>query len=612
MSSSGRLAKPARESGRRSARPGDRPRSFRAPFRRRVVLFKVMLVLAVLAVSARLVAVQVLESPKYKALGASELTVTVADPGLRGAIYDRNGEVLAMSVPTKTVVADDFQIRHPASEAAVLAPILKSSPATLAAQLKERSGYVRLASNLSATLGQKLAADDLPGITLLDSSRRVDPDGPLALPLLGELHASGAGAFGIEYQHNGLLSGKAGKQTLLESPAGVDLPQGAALTRSAGEDGESIELTIDQPLQYMAESLLGDEVAASHATSGTAVVMDVKTGDVLAMANVVAGSAGLGAVPGVGAAVSESPSNLAVTQAYEPGSVFKLVTFSAALADGVIGPDTSFTVPDSIQLDGSTFHDAELHPTETLNATQILAQSSNIGTGEIAHALGENRLLAQVQALGFGTATSLEFPGQNPGILAGPSQWEPTNIVSLPIGQVDAVTPLQVLDAYNTVANGGVFVEPRLVASTIDRDGKTVPSKASATHRVLSSSVDQELTQMLEQVVLSGTGVGAAIPGYSVMGKTGTAQIPAPGADAYIPGAYMATFVGSAPADNPVLSAIVVLNHPEPIYGGTVAAPVFAQIMGYALHRYGVPATPGASSQPQSPPTAADQAQDVT
>ena len=174
-------------------------------------------------------------------------------------------------------------------------------------------------------------------------------------------------------------------------------------------------------------------------------------------------------------AVDEAPSNLAVTQLYEPGSVFKLVTFSAALQDGLINPNSVFTVPDQIKLDGSTFHDAEPHPTETLSATQILAQSSNIGTSEIAQGVGEQRLLDQVKALGFGQPTGLDFPGESPGLLATAAQWEPTDFVSLPIGQVDAVNALQVLDAYNAVANGGVFVAPKLVQATVSPTGHAEP-----------------------------------------------------------------------------------------------------------------------------------------
>ena len=248
--------------------------------------------------------------------------------------------------------------------------------------------------------------------------------------------------------------------------------------------------------------------------------MDVKTGQILSMANLVATHpAALGATPatapsdpggvvpiGPKDAINEASSNLAVTQLYEPGSVFKLVTFSAALQYGLINPNTVFTVPDQISLDGSSFHDAEPHPTEQLSATQILAQSSNIGTGLIAQGVGEQRLLNQVKALGFGQPTGLDFPGESPGLLATAAQWEPTDYVSLPIGQVDAVSALQVLDAYNAVANGGTYVAPKLVQATVSPSGAVSETAPSATHQVFSPSIDSELSTMLEQVVNVGRG----------------------------------------------------------------------------------------------------------
>jgi cell division protein FtsI (penicillin-binding protein 3) len=574
------------------------------------MMLRILLALVLLAVVARLADIQIVHSSQYTRQAASEFSVTVADPSLRGGIFDRSGAALALSVPTKMVVADDFQVHHPVAEAEALAPLIGVAVSTLTTELNQHSGYVPLATRVSATQAAKLASEQLPGITLFDTSQRIDADGSLAAPLIGAVHASGAGASGLELQYNGLLAGKEGSETLLESPSGVSLPQGAALTRSAGVSGTGVELTIDQPLQFETESALANAIVSSQAESGIAVVMDTKTGDILSMANLVRGNNGMGEVQGVSAPVSEATQNLAVTQAYEPGSVFKLVAFSAALEDGIISPTTSYSVPDQIQLDGSTFHDAEQHPTEQLTATQILAQSSNIGTSEIAEQVGEQRLLAQVTDLGFGEPTGLDFPGESAGILAGASQWEPTNLVSLPIGQVDAVTAMQVLDAYNAVANGGVLVQPRLVRANVRADGGVTASKPSPTKRVLPSEVASQLSSMLQTVVASGTGVSAEVPGYTVAGKTGTAQIPAPSQDAYIPGAFMASFVGFAPADHPVLSAIVVLQHPTPIYGGTVAAPVFSQIMSYALHRYDIPATQGASTAP--PSTSTDQAQDVT
>jgi cell division protein FtsI (penicillin-binding protein 3) len=581
---------------------------------------------------ARLVDVQVFRSSAYSAAARGESSFTVPLPSLRGAIYARDGSPLALSVPTDDVVADDFQVAHPVQTALALSPMLHVPATTLAAELHRPSGYVVLARQLPQATGQKISGDDIPGITLLADSKRVVPNGNLASPVVGFTNAAGQGAAGLEYGDNRLLAGIDGKETIMQSTAGVALPQSPVTDKVATTPGTGLELTLDTQLQYESEQSLAKAIESSDALSGTAVVMDVKTGQILSMANLVAthptalgktpaagtpGASTAGVVPiGPNDAVAEAPNNLAVTQLYEPGSVFKLVTFSAALQDGLINPNTVFTVPDQIMLDGSSFHDAEPHPTEQLTATQILAQSSNIGTSEIAQGVGEQRLLDQVKTLGFGQPTGLDFPGESPGLLATAAQWEPTDYVSLPIGQVDAVSALQVLDAYNAVANGGMFVAPKLVQATVSPSGTLEQTPPSPTHQAFAPAVDTELSSMLQQVVAEGTGTSAAVPGYTVAGKTGTAQIPTPDHDSYITGAYMASFVGYAPAVNPTLSMIVVLDRPTPIFGGTVAAPVFSQIMSYALHRYDIPTTPGAQTSPSSPGATSEsesaQAQDIT
>ncbi len=595
-------------------------------------LVRLAFLLAVLLLIVRLVDVQVLHAGAYERAARGESSITVALPSLRGGIYARDGSPLALSVPTNDVVADDFQVVHPVETALALAPVLHVPSSSLVPELQRKSGYVVLARQISQSSGRTISADAFPGITLIDDSKRVVPNANLAAPLLGFTNASGQGAAGLEYGYNRLLAGTDGRETIMQSPSGVALPQAPITNRVATTPGTGLELTIDTELQYESEQALARAIESSNAVSGTAVVMDVKTGQILSMANLAAthpgsspapadptqvAAAASGGVVSIGPndAVDEAPNNLALMQLYEPGSVFKLVTFSAALQEGLINPNSAFTVPYEIHLDGSLFHDAEPHPTETLTATQILAQSSNIGTSEIAQQVGEQRLLAQVKSLGFGQPTGLDFPGESPGLLATAAQWEPTDYVSLPIGQVDAVSPLEVLDAYNTVANNGTYVAPKLVQGTLDPAGTLAPTPPSSTHAVISPTVDAELTSMLEQVVAVGTGTSAVVPGYTVAGKTGTAQIPTTGADSYVPGAYMASFVGFAPASNPTLSMIVVLDRPTPIFGGTVAAPVFSQIMSYALHRYDIPTTPGASTAKPTPSvsqTASSQVQDIT
>jgi len=579
---------------------------------RRVVVLRMFLVALLALIAIRLVDLQVVRSGQYQASAHDELVRTVTIPALRGGIYDRAGHVLSLSVPTKQVVADDFQITHPALEALALSPLIGVDAAHLEAMLSRRgpgSGDVTLASAVPLATATTITADAFPGITVLDSSYRSDPNGDLARSLLGFDNFAGAGASGLEYQYNTLLAGRAGMNQVLVSPNGLTLPQSAPVHLVTPIPGRGLELTLDLPLQYQAEQALGRQILATNSISGTAIVMDTRTGDVLAQANLVnttlgANTSGLAVplsvpsshpiVPGT----AEAMNDLALTATYEPGSVFKLVPFSAALEARLITPATVFNIPNQISFDGYTFHDAENHGQITLTSTGVLAQSSNLGTFQIASKVGEQGLLTQVAKLGFGQPTGLGVPGESPGLLVNSSSWSPTDLISLAIGQVDSATPQQVLDAYNAVANGGVFVAPRLVRAVVNADGSMEATPASTTRRVLSYPVAAELNAMLKEVVLDGTGTNAVVPGYSVAGKTGTAQIPAAGGANYVPGAYNATFVGYAPAENPVLTTIVVLNRPTPAYfGGVVAAPVFSSIMSYALHRYGIPTTKGAPTQ---------------
>jgi cell division protein FtsI (penicillin-binding protein 3) len=614
---------------------------------RRTRALRLVLVIIFVIMVGRLISVQELSHQHYASLSASELTQTVAVPAVRGGVFDRNGEVLAETVTKQTVVADPLLINHPGSVADALSPVIGIPTDQLRSLLTEHSGFVYLVHRIPDPEAAKVTALNLPGINLIAETQRVLPSGRLASPVVGSVNWEGNGASGLEYQYQSLLAGKAGSKSLLTAPDGVTLPGGADAAVAA-TPGTSVELTVDQSVQYVAEQALAAEISASHAYSGTAVVMDVKTGDVLAMANLqsTTGSSttGAGATPptttttttappssaaastssnaSTGSAggtpstasdassgptlvsrsdtlppgVEEAPNNTAVTQVYEPGSVFKLVTFSAALAAGITNPSQVIQVPASLPMGTYTFHDAEQHGTERMTTSTILAQSSNIGTIEIAQGLGKSRLLAQIENLGFGKPTGLQFPGESQGLVPGPSAWTGTSIGSTPIGQDDAVTAQQILDAYNSVANDGVFVAPRLIRATVSASGAVSPATASPAHRVIDATTNGELVSMLEGVVSSGTGTSAAIDGYTVAGKTGTAQIPDPNHLGYITGAYVGSFAGFAPAQNPVLSAVVVLDHPTPIYGGAVAAPVFSTIMAYALHHYGVPTTAAATA----------------
>lgn len=567
------------------------------PGARRLLLLRAVIAAAFLALGVRLVFLQVIDHAHYARLSVAQVREDLTTTALRGGIYDRDGQTLAISRPTSLVIADDFQIAHPLREAKALSALVHVPVTKLTSLLSEKSGYVIVNNDLELTAGHRVASLAFPGIVVENSSVRTYPDGTLATSVLGGVNSAGRGVAGLEYEYQKLLAGQTGVTREFVSASGVSLPATHATVIRKAKPGVGLELTLDSSLQYVTERDLARQIKEYDALTGLAVVEDVKTGQILADASLVntktpAGS--LGPVPAwgksVGAAgVEQTVNNLPFSQAYEPGSVFKVVTFSAALQDGLITPNTVVPVPNSVVVGGRLFHDAEEHPLEHLTATEVLAQSSNIGTYQIGLKVGETGILSQVHELGFGQTTAIDFPDETPGLLVDAANWYTSDEVALPIGQVDAVPAIQVLDAYNAIANGGVFVEPKLVRGYVYPDGSVKATAPSAEHVVLSPSVDATMIKMLEQVVLDGTGTNAIIPGYAVAGKTGTATIPTPGKDT-LTSYYNASFVGFAPANDPVLSMIVVIQRPlDNIYGGTVSAPVFQEVMSYALHHYGIP-----------------------
>ncbi len=532
---------------------------------------------------ARVVDVQGLGASKYAAYGNSELYQSVTLPALRGSIYDRNGNLLAVSVPRVDVVSDDYLVGNPAAELATLAHLLRVPEPGLRSMLSEKSGYVTLARQVGPATEAAVQALDLPNVSFVPDPARLDPDSVLFSPLLGIVGFSGTGLTGLEYQQQHRLEGVAGSEQVAIGSAGEALPNGVRDIQPAHQ-GDGLVLTLDQPLQFEVTSVLTAQLKATRAASGTVVVLDTKTGGILSMVNLVRSKSGR---------VAPAGQNLAVQTEYQAGSVMKLATISAALQDDIVTPSSRITVPDQVYVGGWPFQDAEYHPTEVLSSAQILAQSSNVGTIEIAAKLGPRRLYDQLLNLGFGQQTALDWPGETGGSVPPLKDWYTSYMGTIPIGTGEAVTPMQVLDAYNAVANGGVFVPPRLVEATVAADGETA-LPMGARHRVLDASTAEELLPMLEDVTSVGTATAAQVPGYTVAGKTGTAQIPND-RGGYTPGAWMATFVGFAPAQDPALTAIVVINHPDDYYGGSASAPVFSTIMRYALRHFDVPPPAGAA-----------------
>ncbi len=587
------------------ARPQSRSSSTSTPTRRITLMHGIYFLLFALLL-VRLVTLQIMDHGHYNRLSLLQAKRDITTTALRAGVYDRYGHTLAISQPTAMVLADDLQIHSPHTEAIAMSGFIHIPVGKLTHLLSKHSGYVVLSSTLDLADGRAITAQNFPGVVVESSSTRSYPNGTLAQSLLGRTNAAGVGSTGLEYQNQSLLAGQSGLSRAYLSGSGVNLPSTYTTVIKKAVPGVGLELTVDNSLQFVTEHVLANQLHAVGGITGQAIVLDVKTGEVLADASLVNTKTNpgvLGPIPAWGQSVGvpgieQTINNLPFSQAYEPGSVFKAVTFSAALQAGVITPSTKFTVPNSVVVGGRYFHDAESHGLERLSATQVLALSSNLGTYEVGRTVGENKILAQVQRMGFGQLTSINYPGETAGLLVNAATWYGSDAVALPIGQVDAVPAIQVLDAYNSIANNGTFVEPKLVRGYVYANGKLQATPPSVSRPALSYSVARTMNKMLQQVVLAGTGTNAIIPGYAVAGKTGTATIPKPGADRLLVGEYNASFVGFAPANNPTLSMIVVIERPQTsIFGGTVAAPVFQQVMSYALHHYNI-ASNGTMTKP--------------
>jgi cell division protein FtsI (penicillin-binding protein 3) len=502
-----------------------------------------------------------------------------------------------MSVPQTTIYADPHQVSDPRGEAAQLAPVLSMPAATLHDLLTKSSSFVYLARTVDDATAAKVAKLNLAGIASLQEPKRFYPAGQLAHPLLGSVGTEGTGLGSLEYKYNARLIGQAGKSIAQIDPYGHQIPGGVQQYR-APVAGQDLVLSLDEPLQYQAEQALAQAIVAARAHDGIALLMNSKTGEILADAQLTMPGPGStqppavpvrvgvpsGATPttGVPAQPVEAPSASAFGRVYEPGSVNKLITISAALQSGVIKPSDVLTIPDTYRVSDGVFHDAESHATEHWTVTDVLANSSNIGTIQIAQKLGQTDLLKYIHDYGLGSVTDVGFPGESAGLL--PTYWSGTSIADVPIGQGIAVTAIQMLAAYNTIANGGVYVPPKLVDGTIDARGREHPVPSGATHRVVSTTVAREMTTMLDEVVRVGTGTAANLDPYTVAGKTGTALVPAP-TGGYEHGHNVASFAGFVPAEDPQITGMVVIDD-TPDYGAAASAPTFATIARDALQAF--------------------------
>jgi cell division protein FtsI (penicillin-binding protein 3) len=520
-------------------------------------------------------------------MAANQHRQTVRVPAGRGAIYDRTGVQLAIGRQATTVYADPLQIRDPTAAAPVVARILRLDPKQVYEKLADRShGFVYIRRKADPARAARLAKRGIAGIGFYPEERRFYPQRAVAAQVLGYAGVDNRGLAGLELSMDKSLAGRNGRETLVRDPFGRVLD---SVTSRPAVDGRDVYLTIDHTIQAQAETVLRETVQRWQAKSATAIVLDPHTGDVLAMAVAPTYDANnFGGIP------RQFQRNRAVTDTYEPGSTFKLVTVGGSLSSGLVTPGTSFTLPYEIQVADRRIHDAEPRGTETMTVAQILSRSSNVGAITLARLLGKERLLSWISRFGFGHSTGIDYPGESSGIVLPGDKWSGSTIGNVPIGQGIAVTPIQMATAYAAIANGGVSVRPHLVARVGGRR-----AKPPARRRIVGRRIARQLTSMLQNVVLDGTGTLAQIPGYRVAGKTGTAAKPDPHGG-YSDSRYVASFVGFVPASRPRIVVLVAVDEPRgAIWGGVVAAPAFREIAEPTLQYLEVP--PDAPRAPAAP-----------
>ncbi|MGY1772827.1 peptidoglycan D,D-transpeptidase FtsI family protein [Blastococcus sp. SYSU D00813] len=552
----------------------------------------VVIAIALLLVTGRLVFLQGVDGGEYAEAASQARLRTVDIAALRGQVLDRDGDLLAYTVDASLVTADPSLVADPQRTALALTTLL-DVPVSDLTELLERDGrYVELAHQVTPETVSAIQELALPGILFEDEPMRLYPAGFVGGQVVGFVGRDGDGLAGIEQRFDEQLSGTDGERRYEVGSGGNPIPSGIDESTPA-VDGSSVQLTLDQDVQYVMEQRLAEACRDGATTRASAVVLDVHTGEVVAM----------GSCPGYdpGAARSTDPEllgNPVVSQVFEPGSVMKAVTLAGAIEEGLTTPDEVLTVPGHIQAGDVVVTDAHDHEPVDWTVTGILAKSSNVGTIMLARELGDERLEEYLRAFGIGSTTGIELPGESAGILEPSEDWTASRAANVPIGQGVSVTTLQMASVYQTLANGGVRVEPRLVSSVTAPDGTVTPVERPQPTRVVGEETADAMAYMLEAVVgPGGTAPLGEVEGFRVAGKTGTAQRANPECGCYDGGGYVTTFVGYAPADDPQYVVAVDLERPtSSAEGGQVAAPVFADVMRYALTAGGV--VPSGTARP--------------
>jgi cell division protein FtsI (penicillin-binding protein 3) len=538
-------------------------------------LFCCLLVLAGLR-TAYLGAVQ---SAKLRQAAATQQLTVVPIPASRGAIADRNGVELAVSEPAEDIAATPYLVHDPVSAAQRIAPLIAADPNTIAIDLAKRStGFVYLSRHVSVNAADAVRRLKIGGLTFIPTSTRTYPWSWLASQVLGSVGIDGEGLSGLEYSSDRVLRGLAGQRRVTSDAIGQPI---AIRDTRPDRPGRPIGLTLDATIQTRVEDVLAQVGSAYRPKSATAIVMDPRTNEILALANWPRVNAN-----DVQGAPPADRANRVVGFDYEPGSTFKAFTVAGALQEGLVTPSTSFDLAPQIQVADRTIGESHPRPAVTLTTAQILAQSSNVGAITIGLRLGRAQFDSWVRRFGFGRPTGVDLPGEERGQVLTLDKYSGSSMGNLPIGQGESVTPLQMATAYAAIANGGVLRPPHVVRSIGDRT-----LRLPRGHRIISPTTAAQLREMLRGVFApGGTASEVSIPGYQLAGKTGTANKIDPTTGQYSTSRYVASFVGFAPARDPKLLVAVIADEPQSaIYGGVVAAPAFGQIMSFALQYLRVP-----------------------
>jgi len=529
-----------------------------------------------LVIAVRAFWLQGVQGSKLASQALSQQTESIPLPSLRGSVLDRRGNALAASEDTATVFAVPPEVTKPALVAEKLAPILDLSESKVLGAVTAETTYSVLAKQVSLPTAKRIERLELQGIGEDPDSRRTYPQGELAAQVIGAVGSENQGLTGLELGEEDVLRGADGERRIVKDANGEPI---RLETAQDAEDGEDIQLTIDPAIEQKTEEALA-EVGETYAPKGaTAIVMNPRNSQVLAMANWPPVDLG-----DLSSASSEDLMNRATGFTYEPGSTFKAFTVSAALQEKEVTPETSFYLPSQLHVADRIIEDAEARPPITLTVAQILAQSSNVGAATIGLKLGATRFSKWIDRFGFGRPTGVQFPSEEQGLVPKLDEYSGSTMGNLPIGQGLGVTPMQMMAGYQAIANGGMLRRPQLIERIGDED---VPEPKGP--RVIDASVAAQVREMLEGVLQAGgTASEVSVPGYTLAGKTGTAQVAENGT--YSETKYIASFIGFAPAQDPQLLVGVVVDQPQgEIYGGSVAAPAFGKIASFALPYLGVP-----------------------